>query len=325
MGRRDLLLLCGAATMMRSVSAAAQQSSAIPVVGFLSAATPRSVERYSSALHDGLRERGYVEGRSIRIEYAFAEGQKERLPKLVSELLARGADIFVAAGVNAALAIAEATDKPVVAVGFSAPLEVGLAGSLARPGGNITGFSALGEELYGKRLEFLTEAIPGLSRVAVIWNPDNASGDGIFRSLTSTAATLGVELERVALREASDLAGIERAAATGVKAVLVFRDFVVESLSDAIIARSTAARLASIFPQSSFAYAGGLMSYGASLPDLFRRAAEHIDKILKGAKPADLPIEQPTKFELVINLKTAKALGLTVPQSLVARADELIE
>jgi putative ABC transport system substrate-binding protein len=231
----------------------------------------------------------------------------------------------VTAGGNAALAISNATDKPVVAVGFSAPLESGLAGSLARPGGSITGFSALGEELYGKRLQLLTEAVPGLKRVAVIWNPKNASAGALLRSLQSAAAPLRINIEPIPLQEASDLQRIDRAAAAGANGLLVLRDFVVESLSEDISRRSTAGRLASVFPQSSFVYRGGLMSYGASLPDLFRRAAGYVDKILKGVKPADLPVEQPTKFELVINLKTAKALGLTVPQSLLARADEVIE
>jgi putative ABC transport system substrate-binding protein len=299
------------------------QPQRMPVIGFLSAAAP--IERFSAAFRDGLREFGYIEGRSIRIEYAYAEGHRERLPRLVSELLARGADVFVTAGANAALAVTSAADKPVVAVGFSAPVESGLAGSLARPSGSITGFSALGEELYGKRLELLTEAVPGLKRVAVIWNPENASADGLFRSLEPIAAALRIEIEPLPLRQASELAGIERAAASGVKGLLVLRDFVVESLSDEIIGRSNAALLASVFPHSSFVYGGGLMSYGASLPDLFRRAGGYVDKILKGSKPADLPIEQPTKFELIINLKTAKALGLAVPQSLLARADEVIE
>jgi putative tryptophan/tyrosine transport system substrate-binding protein len=239
--------------------------------------------------------------------------------------LSRGADVFVTGGANGASAVRRAVDKPVVVVGFGDPIASGLVASLAHPGGSVTGFSILGEELQGKRWQMLKEIVPGLARVAFIWNPEGAEGPAWLRSVQSAASSLGIEIELVPLRSAEDLLGIERAAARGVRGLLVARDFVTDSLGDQIIARSSASRMAAMFPRRSFVDAGGLLSYGASLPDLYRRAAVYVDKILEGSKPADLPVEQPTKFELVINLKAAKALALTVPPTLLALADEVIE
>jgi putative tryptophan/tyrosine transport system substrate-binding protein len=325
MRRRELLLqVCGLAIAVFPLAARAQpQTRRIPVVGFLQASAP--VDRYSNAFRQGMREYGYVDGQNVRIEDRWAGGRADRLPELISDLLTHGVDVFVAGGANAAAAIRRAVDKPVVVVGFGDPMTSGLVASMAHPGGSVTGFSILGEELQGKQLQILKESVPGLARIGFIWNPDGTEGTAWSRSVQAAAPLLGIEIDLVPLRSADDLVEIERAAARGVRGLLVARDFVTDSFSDQIIARSLASRMATMFPQRSFADAGGLLSYGANLPDLYRRAADYVDKILKGANPAELPIQQPVKFDFVINLKTAKALGLTIPPSILARADEVIE
>lgn len=212
-----------------------------------------------------------------------------------------------------------------VFVGSGGPVEAGLVASLARPGGRATGLSALDADLYAKRLQIFAEAIPSLKRVAVIWNPESLNAPALSASILSAGASLGIAIDLVPLHSFQDVAAIERAAAQGAGGFFVVRDFVIESVGDQIIARSTAALLPTMFPDRDFVDAGGLMSYGPSLPDLFRRAADYVDKILRGANPGDLPVKQPVKFELVVNRKTAKALGLTIPQSMLARADDVIE
>ena len=282
------------------------------------------------AFRQGLRDLGYVEGRNLVIEYRDAEGKVERLPALAAELVALKVDVIVASGTLAALAAKQATRTlPIVFSPAADPVASGLVTSLARPGGNVTGLSLLNSELVGKWLEQLKQAIPGVSRVAVLWQP-GAFGErtekDMLKGAEVAARALGVQLQFVEARGPEDFdrafSDMTRARA-GALTVLGSTMFVSERRRLVDLAAKN--RLPAVYNVREFVDAGGLMSYGPNLADLFRRAATYVDKILKGAKPGDLPVEQPTKFELVINLKTAKALGLTIPQSVLVRADEVIQ
>ncbi len=282
------------------------------------------------AFRQGLRDLGYIEGRNLMIEYRNAEGKLDRLPALAAELVALKVDVIVAGNTRAALAAKQSTRTlPIVFTNAADPVASGLVTSLARPGGNVTGLSNLSSELVGKCLEQLTHAVPGVSRVAVLWQPGGLGGrtdKDMLKEADLAARALGVRLQVVEARGPDDFdrafSEMTRARA-GALTVLSSTMFLVERrrLTD-LAARH---RLPTVFPFREGVDAGGLMSYGMDFPDLFRRAATYVDKILKGAKPGDLPVEQPTKFELVINLKTAKALGLTIPQSVLGRADEVIQ
>jgi putative ABC transport system substrate-binding protein len=282
------------------------------------------------AFLQGLRDLGYVEGRNVVIEYRFAEGKLERYPALAAELVALKVDVIVAPITPAALAAKQATKTiPIVFVAVGDPITDGLVTSLARPGGNVTGLSLLFPELVGKCLEELKQAVPGVSRVAVLWQP-GAVGErtekDMLKGAEVAARALGVRLQFVEARGPADLdrafSDITKARA-GALTVLPGNMFFSERRRLVDLAAKN--RLPAVYPLREFVDAGGLMSYGASNADMFRRAATYVDKILKGAKPADLPVEQPTKFELVINLKAAKVLGLTIPQSLLGRADEVVQ
>jgi putative ABC transport system substrate-binding protein len=312
------------------LAAEAQQAAKIVRIGFLStnlAASPHLPE----AFRQGLRDLGYVEGRNVVIEIRDAEGKVDRLPALAAELVALKVDVIVTGGGTiAALAAKQATRTlPVVFASVGDPVTSGLVTSLARPGGNVTGLSGLAPELVGKRLELLKQVVPGVSRIAVLRLP-GALGERTAKDmLTGTevaARALGVRLQVVEVRGPTDLDGafsdMTRARA-GALTVLPSNMFLREHRRLVDLAAKN--RLPAVYPLREYVDAGGLMSYGANLADLFRRAAIDVDKILKGAKPGDLPVEQPTKFELVINLKTAKALGLTLPQSVLGRADEVIQ
>jgi ABC-type uncharacterized transport system substrate-binding protein len=279
-----------------------------------------------------LRELGYLEGPHTAIEERAAEGRVERLSALAAELLGLRVDIILTAGgTEAALAAKGATSTlPVVFVIAADPVEVGLVASFARPGGNLTGLASMNAELEAKRLELLKEAVPGITRVAVLANPADPAAEGTWTAQQAAARALGVQLQRLEVRGPDDFARALGAAATGGAEALTMlaspRLFGTGSIYLPRIAAFTAqARLPAISHAREFPEAGGLMSYGVSIPDLFRRAADYVDKILKGAKPADLPVEQPRKFELVINLKTAQALGLTIPPSLLFQADAVIQ
>jgi ABC-type uncharacterized transport system substrate-binding protein len=309
--------------------AKAQQAAKIARIGYLSpnlAASPHLPE----AFRQGLRDLGYVEGRNVVIEYRSAEGKPERLPALAAELVALKVDVIVAPGTPQALAARRATRTlPIVFATAADPVGSGLVTSLARPGGNVTGLSILAPELVGKRLELLKQAVPGVSRVAVLWQPgghDERTDKDILKEAEVAARALGVRLQFVEARGPADL---DRAfsdmtrARVGALTVLTGIMFLNERRRLVDLAAKN--RLPEVYGGRDFVDAGGLMAYGPNLADLYRRAATYVDKILKGAKPADLPIEQPTKFELVINLKTAKALGLTIPPSVLARVDEVID
>ena len=312
-------------------AAGAQQAAKITRIGFL-ALNLTAAPHVPEAFRQGLRDLGYVEGRNVVIEYRDAEGKPERLPTLAAELVVLKVDIIVAGGTPQALAAKQATKTiPIVfASAASDPVTSGLVTSLARPGGNVTGLDSLSTELVGKRLELLTQAVPGVGQVAVLWLP------GVYGERTEKEMLTGAEVAarglkvRVQFVEAtrdpadlgrafSDMTRARAGALTLLPSNMFFREH--RRLLD-LAARH---RLPAVYPWRDLVDTGGLMSYGASLTDLSRRAATYVDRILKGAKPGDLPVEQPTKFELVINLKTARTLGLTIPPSVLARADQIIE
>jgi len=309
------------------LAAEAQQAAKVPRIGWLGA-DRAAVPHLQEAFRQGLRDLGYVEGRNLVIEYRDAEGKYDRLPALAAELVALKVDVIVAPTTPAALAAKQATRTlPIVFVAAD-PVGSGLVTSLARPGGNVTGLSSLGPELVGKCLEQLTQAVPGVSRVAVLWQP-GAFGERMEKDMLKAAdvaaRALGARLQFV---EARGPENFDRAfsdmtrARAGALTVLPSTMFVIERRRLVDLAAKN--RLPALYSAREFVDAGGLMAYGANFADSYRRAATYVDKILKGAKPGDLPVEQPTKFELVINLKTAKALGLTIPPSLLGQADEVI-
>jgi putative ABC transport system substrate-binding protein len=309
------------------LAAEAQQAAKVARIGWLAgnlSASPYAPE----AFRQGLRDLGYVEGRNVVIEYRDAEGKPERLPALAAELVALKVDVMVAPGTVAALAAKQATNTIPTVFTAGDPVTSGLVTSLARPGGNVTGLSFLGPELVGKRLELLTQAIPAVSRVAVLW-PPGAMGERTdkdrLKEADVAARALGVRLQLVEARGPADFgrafSDMTRARA-GALTVLPSNMFTSERRR--LVELAAKNRLPAVYTSREFVDAGGLMSYGPNLADLYRRAATYVDKILKGTKPTDLPVEQPTKLELVINLRTAKALGLTIPPSLLQRADEII-
>jgi len=285
------------------------------------------------AFRQQLRELGYVEGQNIVIEYRAAEGRAERLPDFAAELVRLKVDVIVAGGTLAPLAAKHATGTiPIVLAAAGDPVGTGLVASLAKPGGNVTGLSNLSRDLTAKRLQVLKEIVPGLSRVAVLWNAANIVSALHIPEVEAAARTLGLQVQSLEVRGPEDVENtlLERkllpaAISGGAGALFLVDDPLVMAYRMRIADFAVQNRLPATAIYKNFAEAGGLMTFGASLADLYRRAAIFVDKILKGAKPADLPVEQPTKFELVINLKTAKALGLTIPQSVLARADRVIE
>jgi putative ABC transport system substrate-binding protein len=292
------------------------------------AVTPSSADRHLwEACRQGLRDLGYVEGRNIILEPRWADGHHERLPRLAADLVRLKVDLIVSAATPGSQAAKAATTSiPIVFVAVAEPMRAGLVASLARPGSNVTGISLLTPELSGKRLQLLAEVLPGVRRVAVLTNPDNFSHVVFLEQTRAAAQTLGIQLQPVEARRLDEIEQARHAAADGRStALIVFDDPVFWSHRKRIVEVAAERRLAAIYGYGDFVDEGGLMSYGPDRIALYRRTATYVDKILKGARPADLPVEQPTKFELVINLKTAKALGLTIPPSLLARADQVIE
>jgi putative tryptophan/tyrosine transport system substrate-binding protein len=329
MKRRAFLTALSGTLAALPFTAEAQQAGKVPRIGFLVAASASdsAFERWIEAFRQGLRDLGYVEGRNIVIEYRYADERYERLPALAAELVRLKVDVIVSHGTPGPLAAKQATSAiPIVTTTAGDPVAAGLVASLARPGGNVTGLSFMAPEMGGKRLQLLKEILPGLSRVAVLWNAANPYASLVVREMEIAATTLGVQLQSLVLRGPDDFAGALAAAATGrAGALTVVEDPLMTTRRSQIVDFAAKSRLPAIYGPKEFVDAGGLMSYGVNAADMYRRAATYVDKILKGAKPADLPIEQPTKFDLVINLKTAKALGLTIPPSLLGRADEVIQ
>jgi putative ABC transport system substrate-binding protein len=327
--RRKLLLALGAGAFAAPLASLAQQQGKAWRVGFLSARRrPASLDTdYYGAFPRGMRDLGYVEGKNLAIEWRFADGEYERLPGMAADLVQLKVDVIMALGAPAIVAAQKATTTiPIVVVTGVDPVDAGFVKSLARPGGNITGLSNLAGDISAKHLEMLLATMPTLARVAVLMNPANSSHAAFLKNVQYAAQKAGITILPV---EAQTLQEIERAFSTmareHVGAVIVALDPFFIQQGPQIAVQAGKHRLPSIFANREYAEAGGLMSYGQNQLDIYRRAATYVDKILKGAKAADLPIEQPTKFEFVINLKTAKALGITIPQSLLLRADEVIQ
>jgi len=306
--------------------AEAQQAAKIPRVGFLSPFSPSATALWHEAFRQGLRDLGWVEGKNISIEYRYAEGRHDRLPDLAADLVRLKVDVIVTATATDGQAAKHATRAIPIVIASGDLVGSGLVESLARPGGNITGLSHMAPELAGKRLELLKEMVPKLSRVAVLWNPQGRTSTLSWNEMQLPARKLGVQLHSLEVRSPNDFAkAFEEATRARAGALAIMPNPVFVTNLKRIADLAAKHRLPSIFHLREFADSGGLLTYGIDRADMFRRAATYVDKILKGAKPADLPVEQPTKFQLVINLKTAKALGLTIPQSVLFRADQVIQ
>jgi putative ABC transport system substrate-binding protein len=327
MQRRDLITLIGGAAVAWPLMARAQ-TPGTPVIGFLNPASPGSYAPFVSAFHQGLKGAGYVEGENVAIEYRWADGQYDQLPMLASELVARRVTVIAATGgdVSALAAKAATTRIPIVFDTSSDPVKVGLVASLNWPGGNLTGVSIFTVELVPKRLELLCEVVPTAAVIGLLVNPMRTSAESETRGAEAAVSALG---RRSVILSASSERDLSVAFATlgqqQVDALLVNGDNLFISLRDQLAAMTARYAVPTMYGERQYAVAGGLMSYNSNLTDTYRQVGVYTGKILKGEKPADLPIQQPTKFELVINLKTAKTLGLTVPPTLLARADEVIE
>jgi putative ABC transport system substrate-binding protein len=302
--------------------AEAQQPKRVPRIGYIATVSAASIRDRYEAFRQGLRDLGYTEGKNIVIESRFAEGKPDRLPDLAAELVRLNVDVIVTSGPPSTRAAKKATSTiPIVMAEDPDPVATGLVASLARPGGNITGLSSLSPEISGKRLEILKEVLPKLSRVAVLGTGNAA----LVRETDLAAQALGLQLQYLEIREPNDIeAAFQKTAKGRADAVMLLENPVNLSHRKKIVDLAVRNRLPAIYPWPEFVEEGGLVTYTASRTDLFRRAATYVDKILKGAKPADLPVEQPTKFEFVINLNAAKQIGVTIPPNVLARADRVI-
>jgi putative tryptophan/tyrosine transport system substrate-binding protein len=325
MHRRRFIASLGSAIALTCVAAAQQK--AMPVIGYLNSGSPVSTAPGVAAFRQGLGEIGYVEGQNVAIEYRWAEGKYDRLPSLAADLVGRKVDVIATGGgqITARAAKNATSTIPIVFIGGGDPIAAGLVASLARPGGNLTGFSVLTVELNAKRLELLSELVPQAAVIVVLVNP-NSWGELQMRTVQEAARAKGVQLHII---KAGAEGEFETAFATVVQmqagALLVGNDPFFFARREQLVALAARHSVPAIYEWREFAEAGGLISYGTSLTDTWRQVGIYVGKILNGAKPADLPVQQPTTFELVVNLKTAKALGLTVPPSILARADEVIE
>jgi putative ABC transport system substrate-binding protein len=313
----------GALLFALSVPAEAQQPGKVPRIGLLAGGSLASSAPLVEAFRQGLRELGYVEGKNLIIEERYAEGQLERYPALAAELVRLKMDIIVCSGRPSTQAARQATSTiPIVMAAVGNPIGSGFVASLARPGGNVTGLTTIRKDLTGKRLELLTEAAPKISRVAVLWGPPAASN---FKETEVVAGSLGLELQSLEVRNSGDLEGAFRAATKErAQALVALRNPTIFNERKRIAELAIKSRLPAIYDDKEFVDASGLMSYGTNQADLYRHVAVYVDKILKGSKPADLPVEQPMKFEFIVNLKTAKQIGLTIPPNVLARADKVI-
>jgi putative ABC transport system substrate-binding protein len=324
---RPATALLGLLLLSSPLTAEAQQGRKVPRIGILWAHSPSRVSSFAEAFREGLGGLGYVEGQNIALDERWAEGKFDRLPSLAAELVRLNVDVIIAESTPAARAAQQATRTiPIVLTLVTDPVEGGFVASLARPGGNVTGLSLMHPELSAKRLELLKEIVPKASRVAVLWSSSTPSYSRLLRETEAAARVLGVQLQVVEVRGPAEFdSAFSAVIRDRAGALLVLPDPMFRNHLRRILDLAAKSRLPTLYWSRDLVDAGGLMAYGANLPDGYRQAATFVDKILKGAKPAELPIEQPAKLELVINLKTAKALGLMIPKSLLLRADQVIE
>jgi len=325
MRRRDFIkVIAGSATW--PLAARAQQTSKLPIIGFLGANTASTQSQWTAGFVQRLRELGWIEGHTIAIEYRWAEGQFQRSPEMIAGLIQLKVDVIVTHGTANVLAAKQATSViPIVFASAGDPVGDGLVASLARPGGNITGLSVEGPDVAAKRLELLREVVPGLQRVAILANVNNPITLLQVREAQAAARTLGLELNTLEIRRAEDIEPAIESLKTGVAALYLPLDPLLTTNQIRTNTLALGARLATMAPARDYVNSDALMSYGANITNAWRRAADFVDKILRGAKPADIPVEQPNKFDLAINLTTARVLGLTIPDKLLAIADEVIE
>jgi putative ABC transport system substrate-binding protein len=325
MKRREFITLIGGVGAAWPLAARAQQPAKVPTIGFLGASTPSGQSKSVTAFVQRLRELGWIEGRTVTIEYRWGEGRNERFAEIAAEFVRLKVAVIVTSGV-AALVVKQATSViPIVFAVAADPLGTGLVASLARPGGNVTGLSTQFADTGSKRLEILREAAPGLRRLAIIGNVGYPASVLEMSEVQAAARTFGLEVATLEIRRAEDIAPAFEALKDRVEALYICGDALTATNRNRIYTFALSARLPTIIGSREQVEGGGFISYGPNFVDLYRRSADYVDKILRGAKPADLPVEQPTKFDLVINLVTARALGLTVPPALLARADEVIE
>ena len=325
MRRRDFIAAVGGA-VAGPLAARAQQPAKQPTIGFLGSGTLEGQGQWVAAFLQRLRELGWIEGRNITIEYRWAEGNSDRADELAAELVRRRVDVIVTYANPIVLAVKRSTSTiPIVFAAAADPLGTGLVSTLARPGGNVTGLSVEATDLGSKRLELLRDVVPNFRRLGIMANVGNSASVLEMREVQSASGTLGLEVKTLDIRQAEDIARAFDEFKGHADALYVCIDTILFANRIRIITLALAARLPTMFTTREAVKAGGLMTYGPSFPELFRRAGDYVDKILHGAKPEDLPVEQPTKFDLVLNLTTAKALGLTIPPTLLARADEVIE
>ena len=327
MTKKIILFALCSMLLAPSSAVAAQSAEKIPHVGFLDPTSRAVSNARIESFQQGLRKFGYIEGKNIVIEYRFADGKSELLQNFANELVRLNVDIIVTRAIPGAVAAKQATSKiPIVFVGVADAVAAGLVASLAKPGGNITGLTSLAPELSGKRLELLREIVPKVSRVSVLRNPSNAGDPIIWKETEAAAQALGLELQSLQVRGAEDLENAFESAIKGHgQALMPLTDPLLQSHRKQIVDLAAKSRLPGIYPDSEYTESGGLMSYAANPLEFYSHAASYVDRILKGAKPADLPVEQPTKFEFVINLKAAKQIGLTIPPNVLVRADKVIK
>ena len=325
--QRRHFLIAAVALLAAPLAAKAQQPAKIARIGFLGAGSAYRLATYIEAFRQGLHEAGYIEGKNILIEYRWAEDRYERLPDLAAQLVQMKVDVIVTEGTNSTQAAKNATKTiPIVIALASDPVGSGLVHSLGRPGANVTGVTTLSFELVGKQMQMLKELVPGLARMALLWDPLNTPLLRALKGIEADARSLGLELQLTEARAASELdKAFSELARKRPGALTVLSSLMFDGQQKRIADFAAQNRLPAVYTKTPFAEAGGLISYGADFPALFKHASVYVDKILKGANPSDLPVEQPAKFELVINLKAARALGLTIPQSVLLRADRVIQ
>ena len=327
MERRAFLGAVTGGLLAAPLAAEAQGTGKVRQIGYLDHGSAADQRLYLDAFRQGLRELGWVEGQNIVLEVRFAGGNADKLAALAADLVRLKVDVIATTTTPAALAAKQATTTIPIVIGLAAdPVGSGIVASLAHPGGNVTGWTHLGIELRAKHLELLKEVVPRVRRVGVFWNPANPVHAPGLRTIEAAARQLKVELEPMGVQDSKEIKNaFSTLVAKRVEAIVVFPDGMFRSQTPLFVALAARERLPAMYGFRDYVEAGGLMAYGVNIPEMYRRGAVIVDKILKGAKPADLPVEQPTKFELVINLKTAKALGLTIPPALLARADQVIE